>query len=241
MAMSGLARSMTIENVKNKIAAPIYLIFLGPPGSGKGTQSEALRKRLCLAHLSTGDLFRENISQATPLGLKVKSILDAGALVPDDITVAMVMERIKEPDTELGVIFDGFPRTLGQAVALDEKLQELGKHITRAIYFNVPDQVIIERLSQRRMCPNDGTLYNLKSKLPQNDNVCDLDGTPLIQREDDKPEVVQKRLRVYHENTAPLIKYYRERGLVSEIDGSQDIARVEAELEALARSWKYGN
>lgn len=208
-----------------------YLIFLGPPGSGKGTQADLLKDKYGWVHLSTGDLFRENIAKGTPLGLKVKDILASGALVPDDLTVAMVMERLKAPDTLQGVVFDGFPRTLGQAEALKAALAQEGKQIQDVIYFGLPDAVIVERLSARRSCPKCGAVYNMVSKPPRSDEVCDLDGTKLIQRSDDRAEVIQNRLDVYNQQTAPLIGYYRNEGLLHEIDATKDIETVLAELD----------
>ncbi len=212
-----------------------YLIFLGPPGSGKGTQADVLKDRYNWVHLSTGDLFRENISKGTPLGLKVKDILASGALVPDDVTVAMVMERLKAPDTAAGVVFDGFPRTEAQAEALRLALAQEGKQINGAIDFEIPDAEIIKRLSARRSCPRCGAVYNLVSKPPRNDEVCDNDGEKLVQRSDDKPEVIQNRLNVYHQQTAPLIDYYRKQGLLQEIDATQNIEAVQAELDRLTK------
>ncbi len=214
-----------------------YLIFLGPPGSGKGTQADVLQERYGWAHLSSGDLFRENIAKGTPLGLKVKDILSSGALVPDDVTIAMVMERLKQPGTEKGVVFDGFPRTRAQAEALEAALAKEGKHVDAAVFFRIPDQVIVERLAARRVCPKDGAVYNLLSKPPKNDEVCDNDGEKLIQRPDDRPEVVQNRLDVYREQTTPVIDYYGSRGLLREIDATQDIESVGAELDRLTKAW----
>ncbi len=236
MTMQSQIQSVSTNDFNKTTRESIYLIFLGPPGSGKGTQAEKLRDRLGLAHVSSGDLFRENISQGTPLGLKVKGILGTGALVPDDLTVAMVMARIRQPDTARGVIFDGFPRTRGQAIALQQKFQEEGRKINRVIYFHIPDQVIVERLAARRLCPTDGVLYNLKSKPPKNDQLCDHDGTRLIQREDDRPEVVQERLRVYREQTEPLIQYFRDQNLLFEVNADQTVDALEAVFEQFAKS-----
>ncbi len=224
---------MTMENLENKTSQPVYLVFLGPPGSGKGTQADILHDKYAWVHLSTGDLFRENIARGTPLGLKVKDILASGALVPDDVTVAMVMERLREPDTQRGVVFDGFPRTRGQAEALQAALAGEDRRINCAIYFRLPDQEIVERLSARRVCPKDGAVYNMISKPPQQDELCDNDGTPLVQREDDKPAVVQKRLDVYHQQTTPVIDYYRDRDLLQEIDATADIDVVQSGLSKL--------
>lgn len=221
---------MAVQN-KRTCQAP-YLIFLGPPGSGKGTQAEKLSANFRLVQLSTGALFREHISKGTELGRKVASILAKGELVPDDLTVAMVMDRLSKPDTVMGVVFDGFPRTREQAVALQARLSERGKCITAAIYFDAPDEVVIERLSSRRICPKDGATFNLKSMPPKVDEQCDLCGTALIMREDDRPEVIRKRLEVYHRQTAPLIEFYREQGLLYKIDAARSIPEIEAQMDA---------
>ncbi len=232
--------SMPHETFNNRTREPLYLIFLGPPGSGKGTQADKLQDRYGLLHLSSGELFRENIAKGTPLGLKVKDILASGSLVPDDLTVAMVMDRLAQPDSVQGVVFDGFPRTREQAIALQHAFDRAGKTLTRAVYFHVDDEIVIERLAARRVCPADGATYNLKSKPPQQDQVCDNDGTPLVQRDDDKPEVVGKRLELYRELTEPLISFYREEGLLAEIDASRSISESEAALDRLMRSFSNG-
>lgn len=223
---------------KRTCEAP-YLIFMGPPGSGKGTQAENLRSNFRLVQLSTGNLFREHIAKATPLGCKVKDILAKGELVPDDLTVAMVIDRLAKPDTIMGVVFDGFPRTRDQAMALQNKLEERGRCITAAIYFKVADDVIVDRLSARRMCPKDGTIYNLKSKPPASDEVCDVCGTRLEMREDDQPDVVRKRLQVYREQTEPLIDFYREQDMLVVIDASQSISEIESQLDEWMPTFIY--
>ncbi|MGB8643894.1 MAG: adenylate kinase [Anaerolineae bacterium] len=212
-----------------------YLIFLGPPGSGKGTQADFVKDKYGWFHLSTGELFREHIAKGTPLGVRVKDILASGSLVPDGITVAMVMERLQSPDTADGVIFDGFPRTLGQAESLKIALADEGKVIDGAIDFEIPDHEIIERLSARRSCPTCGAVYNMVSKPPRQDEVCDTDGTKLVQRSDDKPEVIQNRLSVYHRQTAPLIDYYRNEGLLQVVDAALEIQAVQADVDQLIK------
>lgn len=216
---------------------PLYLVFMGPPGSGKGTQADILRDKLGLAHVSSGDLFREQIARGTALGQQVKAILASGALVPDDLTVAIVMERLHQPDTSSGVVLDGFPRTPGQAEALERELQREGKQINRAIYFHVADGVIVDRLAARWICPQDKQVYNLKSKPPKHGLVCDDDGTPLIQRDDDQPEIVRARLQVYREQTAPVLKFYRDRGVLLELDAAQAIDVLESQLEQVVGSF----
>lgn len=210
--------------------SPKYLILLGAPGAGKGTQAGILRERLGLAHVSSGDLFRENVSKQTPLGVLAKSYMDKGELVPDDVTIRMVMDRIARPDCAQGVVFDGFPRTEAQAQALDAAFAQEGKRVGAALLVNVRDQVLIERLSARWFCPTDGSVYNLLSNPPQVAGKCDKDGTALEQRNDDKPETVKRRLQVYHAQTAPLIGYYRAAGILCEVDGEQAIDQVKAAL-----------
>ncbi len=219
------------RSLNNRSCEAPYLIFLGPPGSGKGTQAEKLRQSFRLVQLSTGNLFREHIKNETSLGLRVKDILAKGELVPDDLTVEMVMDRLSKPDTIMGVVFDGFPRTLDQALALQHRLEGKGKCITAVISFMISDEDIVERLGARRMCPKDNSTYNLKSNPPRIDEQCDLCGTTLIVREDDKPEVVRKRLQVYRQQTEPLIEFYREQDMLIEIDASRRIQEIEAQMD----------
>jgi adenylate kinase len=226
MTMANRTRSFN-----NRVCEAPYLIFLGPPGSGKGTQAEKLHQNFRLVQLSTGNLFREHISKGTELGLKVKDILAKGELVPDDLTIAMVMERLAKPDTIMGVVFDGFPRTRDQAYALQSKLEQKGKCITAAILFKISDEEIVQRLSARRMCPKDNTIYNLKSNAPKNDEKCDLCGTMLIMREDDKEEVVRHRLAIYRQQTEPLIEYYREQDMLVEIEASKSIEEITQQMD----------
>jgi adenylate kinase len=232
---------MAMDNLNNQTQHPIYLVFLGPPGSGKGTQADYLQEQYGWVHLSSGDLFRENIAKGTELGLQVKDILARGALVPDNLTIQMVMNRLHEPDTTRGVIFDGFPRTRAQAEALDCNLAQEGMHINRAVYFRIADQVIIDRLSARRVCPKDGAVYNLKSKPPKQDEICDNDGVTLIQRDDDKPAVVRRRLEVYRQQTTPVIDFYRGQDLLLEIDAARDIDSVQHELDNLKALYNHAD
>lgn len=210
----------------------MYLILLGAPGAGKGTQADALATRFGLAHVASGDLFRENISQGTPLGLEAKKYVDAGLLVPDDLTVAMVMERLRRPDCANGVVLDGFPRTLEQAQALDAGLQQVGKQVDLVLYIEVPNEVLLNRLSGRWLCKVCQTPYHELFSPPRVAGVCDKDGAPLYQRSDDTRETAQTRLQVYFRQTAPLITYYRQRGLLKTINGDQPIERVQADLVA---------
>ncbi|MBI5303569.1 MAG: adenylate kinase [Chloroflexi bacterium] len=210
--------------------SPKYVILLGAPGAGKGTQAEMLRERFGLAHVSSGDLFRENVSKQTSLGVLAKSYMDKGELVPDDVTIRMVMERIARPDCAQGVVFDGFPRTEAQAQALDAAFAQEAKRVGAALLVKVRDQVLIERLSARWFCPADNSVYNLLSNPPKVAGMCDKDGARLIQRNDDKPETVTRRLQVYHAQTAPLIGYYRAVGLLREADGEQNIDLVQQDI-----------
>jgi adenylate kinase len=206
--------------------SPVYIILLGAPGAGKGTQAEVLRAQLGLTHISSGDLFRENVSKQTPLGVLAKSYMDKGELVPDDVTIKMVMERIARPDCARGVVFDGFPRTEAQAKALDAALAQETKRIGAVLCIQVRDQVLIERLTARWICPVCSSVYNLFSNPPRVAGKCDKDGTALGQRDDDKPETVRRRLDVYRHQTAPLIDYYRQTGLLRELNGEQTIEQV---------------
>lgn len=203
-----------------------YVILLGAPGAGKGTQAEILRERFGLAHISSGDLFRENVAKQTPLGLLAKTYMDRGELVPDDVTIRMVMERITRDDCARGVIFDGFPRTEAQAHALDAALAQGGKKIGAVIYIHVSDLVLVERLSARWSCPTCGAVYNQLTQPPRVAGKCDKDDSTLTQRDDDKPETVRRRLQVYHQQTAPLIAYYQQAGLLREVCGEHPIEQV---------------
>lgn len=204
--------------------------MLGAPGAGKGTQAEILKERLGLAHVASGDLFRENVAKQTPLGKLAKSYMDKGELVPDDVTVQMVMDRISQPDCGQGVVFDGFPRTEAQARALDAALGEESKRINGVIYVNVHPEVLVERLSARWICPNDGAVYNMLTNPPRVKGRCDKDNGELYQRDDDKPETVRRRLQVYQKQTQPLIDYYRTKGLLHELNGEQNIEKVQEDL-----------
>jgi adenylate kinase len=196
------------------------IVLLGPPGAGKGTQAEILRDQLKLTHVSSGDLFRENVGKQTALGKLAKSYMDRGELVPDDVTIAMVKDRISRPDCDNGVLLDGFPRTAAQADALCQMLDDLGEKVSVVPYISAPADVLIERLSGRWTCRAAGHIYHIKNKPPKVPGICDEDGSELYQREDDKAETVANRIRVYLDKTAPLIDYYKQRGLLVELDGT---------------------
>jgi adenylate kinase len=211
----------------------LNLILFGPPGAGKGTQAERLRVDFQLPFISTGEMLRANVKEGTELGQEAKRYMDAGELVPDELIVKMAAARLQEPDAEDGFILDGFPRTLAQAKALDKQLSDLGRRITAALLIDVPDEDVIRRLSGRRVCVKAGHNYHLEFDPPKHEGVCDQDGSRLIQRDDDKPEVIKNRLRVYHEQTAPLIDYYDEQGLMRRIDGTRPPAEVHDHIRAV--------
>ncbi len=209
-----------------------YIVLLGPPGAGKGTQAELISDQLGLVHVSSGDLFRENRKLKTELGQLAQSYMDRGELVPDDVTIAMVKERLSRPDCVKGALLDGFPRTPAQADALEKMLNAMGGSVNCVPYISVPDEVLIERLSGRWTCRAEGHVYHQKYNPPRVAGVCDLDGSELYQREDDKPATVENRIRVYMAQTSPLIEYYRQRGLLAEIDGQHAIEEVSSDLLA---------
>jgi adenylate kinase len=193
------------------------IVFLGPPGAGKGTQAIDLAHRLAILHLSTGDLLRAAVARRTPLGLEAESFIKAGQLVPDDLVLRILKERLAQPDADAGFLLDGFPRTLPQAEALATI-----SAIDRVVQFDIPDSALVERLTRRVTCPKCGTTYNTRTRPPAHPGVCDLDGTALVQRNDDREEAVRTRLRVYQDQTAPLVEYYESRGLLRAIDATGD-------------------
>jgi adenylate kinase len=211
----------------------LNLILLGPPGAGKGTQAERLQDDFQLPFISTGDMLRANVKEGTELGREAQKYMDAGELVPDDLIVAMTAERLQEDDAEDGFILDGFPRTIEQANALDRQLSELGRRVTAVLLIDVPDSEVIRRLSGRRVCVKSGHNYHVEFDPPKHDGVCDQDGSKLIQRDDDKPEVIRNRLRVYHEQTEPLVAHYDEQGVMRRIDGTRDAAEVHDHIRAV--------
>lgn len=208
------------------------VVLLGPPGAGKGTQAKLLAKALGTRHVSSGDLFRDHLSRETELGLLAKRYMDRGDLVPDDVTVRMVMERIDRPDCRGGVILDGFPRTLDQAVALDEALGERGQRVTVVPLIQLSDEEVVRRLTARRVCRDCGAVYNLIFDPPEEKGVCDECGGELYQRDDDNPKVVRNRLYTYYKETAPLVGYYFAKDLLVEIDGDRSIEEVRENLLA---------
>ena len=207
-----------------------YIVLLGPPGAGKGTQAEAISDKLHLPHISSGDIFRENLKNHTELGNLAGSYINKGELVPDDVTIAMIRDRLSKPDCKAGALLDGFPRTPPQAEALSAMLADLGGQVNSVPYICVPEDVLIERLAGRWTCRASGHVFHEKYNPPKQPGVCDFDGSELYQREDDKTETVKRRIRVYLEQTQPLIDYYTQRSLLVEVDGKKTIEQVSKDL-----------
>jgi adenylate kinase len=207
-----------------------YLVLLGLPGAGKGTQAQIISKSLQLPHISSGDIFRENLKNKTELGRQAEGFINQGALVPDDLTIAMIRERLSRQDCKDGALLDGFPRTPPQAEALDKILRDFDGQVDGVPYIKVDEKVLVERLSGRWTCVAKGHVFHEKYNPPRDPGICDHDGSILYQREDDKPETVINRIRVYFEQTEPLIAYYRQRGLLLEVNGAQPIDEVSKEL-----------
>lgn len=212
------------------------LIFLGPPGAGKGTQAQRLAKRFSIPHLSTGDILRRAAAEGTPLGRKAKKLMDAGQLVPDDVVNGIVDEALQKPEAERGFLLDGFPRTVAQATALDEMLARRGRKIDHVVLLEVPVETLVDRLSGRLSCPVDGAVYHQRTNPPQKPGVCDRDGTPLVQRPDDQPDAVRRRLQEYENKTALLIGYYKPRGVVRNVDGVGTPDEVEARITSILQA-----
>lgn len=205
------------------------LILLGPPGAGKGTQAEKLSEAYAIPHISTGDMFREAVAEGTALGLQAKGFMEAGQLVPDEVTIGIVRERLHRPDCRKGFLLDGFPRTVPQAEALDEILSELSDGLDAVVSIEASEEKIVRRLSQRRVCGDCGTIYHMESKPPAPDGRCKACGGVIYQRADDSEETVRKRLEVYRLQTEPLIRYYERKGLLRRVSGDNDIETVSRE------------
>jgi len=216
----------------------LNLILLGPPGSGKGTQGERLQEDFRLPYYATGDILRAAVKNGTDLGKQAREYMDRGDLVPDDVIIGLIGERIQGDEAADGFILDGFPRTLPQAEALDEKLEELGRKVTAALLIDVPDEEVTRRLSGRRTCEQNGHVFHVDFNPPEKEDVCDVDGSPLVVRDDDKPEVVANRLDQYRTKTEPLIGYYEDRGALQRIDGDQEPSDVEEKIHGVLATLK---
>ena len=211
------------------------IIMLGAPGAGKGTQAKKIAAEYSIPHVSTGDIFRANIKEGTELGVKAKSYIDSGNLVPDEVTIAMLLDRIHQDDCKKGFVLDGFPRTIAQAVSLGEALDKLGEKIDYAVEVDVPDSAILSRMSGRRVCLSCGSTYHIEFTPPTKENVCDSCEHDLVIRDDDKPETVKKRLEVYHELTSPLVDYYDKHGILKKVDGTKLPEEVFSDIIAMLR------
>jgi adenylate kinase len=211
----------------------LNLILFGPPGAGKGTQAARLQEDFRLPYVATGDILRAAVKEGAELGVKAKPYMDAGKLVPDELLVDLIVDRIDADDARDGFILDGFPRTHAQADALGEAFERLGRRITAVLLFDVPDDVLVRRISGRRVSVKTGRVYHVESDPPKHEGRCDVDGSRLVQRDDDKPEVVEKRLEVYHAETEPLVAYYDERGLLRRIDGTRSPTEVHDHVRAV--------
>ena len=211
----------------------LNLILFGPPGAGKGTQAARLQEDFRLPYVATGDILRAAVKDGTELGLKAKGFMDAGELVPDELVIDLIVDRIGADDARDGFILDGFPRTRAQADALSKAFDDLGRRITAVLLFDVPDEDLVRRISGRRVSVKTGRVYHVESDPPKHEGRCDVDGSRLVQRDDDKPEVVTKRLEVYHAETEPLVSYYDERGLLRRIDGTRPPTEVHDHVRAV--------
>ena len=206
------------------------IIMLGAPGAGKGTQAKKIAEKYQIPHISTGDIFRSNIKEGTELGMKAKAYMDQGGLVPDELTIGMLMDRIQKDDCKNGYVLDGFPRTIPQAESLTNALNERNQKIDYAVNVDVPDENIVNRMSGRRACLSCGATYHIVYKPSKVEGICDVCGDKLVLRDDDKPETVKKRLSVYHDQTQPLIDYYKEAGVLANVDGTQDMEKVFSDI-----------
>lgn len=233
MSAGVLQQRISTATLIRRMVDMMKLVIFGPPSAGKGTQAQKLSKRYGIPHVATGDLLREHVAKKTPIGMKVKEILDAGKLGPDDLIVEMIKERVSQPDCRKGYLLDGFPRTMNQAREL-EKMTD----IDLVLNIVVDPEVLVERAVGRRICPRCAAVYHVRFNPPKKDGICDKCGTPLIQRDDDREETIRRRLKVYQEQTAPLIEYYRSKGKLVDIDGSKGIEGVFEQLVDAVESVK---
>ena len=209
------------------------IIMLGAPGAGKGTQAKMIADKYGVPHISTGDIFRANIKNGTELGMEAKKYMDQGLLVPDELTVRILLDRVAQDDCKNGYVLDGFPRTIPQAEVLDSELTKLGDHIDYAINVDVPDENIVKRMSGRRACLTCGATYHIEHVPPKKEGICDVCGSELVLRDDDKPETVKNRLNVYHEQTQPLIDFYTKKGVLKTVDGTVPMEEVFAAITSI--------
>jgi adenylate kinase len=217
----------------------LNLVLIGPPGAGKGTQGERLVKDFRLRYLATGNMLRDAVREDTDLGREAKEYMDRGDLVPDDLIIAMIKETLDAPDAQQGFILDGFPRTVKQAEALDSELDHLGRHLAAALLFEIPEEEVVRRLSGRRVCVKGQHNFHVEFDPPKHADRCDVDGSRLIVRDDDKPEVVEHRLSQYREKTAPLVGYYEQKSILRRVDGGRSPEQVHDQIRALIASLRF--
>jgi adenylate kinase len=210
----------------------LNLILLGPPGAGKGTQAERLEDDFHLPYIATGNMLRAAVDEGTELGVKAKEYMDAGDLVPDDLIIGMILQCVERDDCKDGFLLDGFPRNLEQAKHLDEAIERLGRKLNAALLIDVPDEAIVARITGRRVCSKEGHVYHVDSNPPKHEGVCDIDGSKLVQRKDDTPEVVEKRLEIYHRETEPIVEHYDGKGILKRFDGTRPPTEVHDRLRA---------
>jgi adenylate kinase len=227
-----LRRSEVHENSPVSPVSELNIILLGPPGAGKGTQAERLREDFEVAYIATGDILRKAVAEETELGKKAKEYMNNGDLVPDEVIIGVILEEVRSDAAQDGFLLDGFPRTVDQAEALDEALARLDRRLTAVLLIDAPDDEVVRRLSGRRMCAKSGHVYNVPTEPPKHDEVCDQDGSRLIQRDDDREETVRKRLEVYQRQTSPLIRFYEERDLLKRFDGTRSPTEVHDHIRA---------
>jgi len=227
-----LRRSEVHANSSVSTVSELNLILLGPPGAGKGTQAERLREDFDVAYIATGDILRKAVAEETELGKKAKEYMNNGDLVPDEVIIGVILEEVESEAAQDGFLLDGFPRTVDQAEALDEALARLDRRLTAVLLVDVPDDDVVRRLSGRRMCAKSCHVYNVHTDPPKHDEVCDQDGSRLVQRDDDREETVRKRVDVYHRQTAPLIRFYEDRDLLKRFDGTRSPTEVHDHIRA---------
>jgi adenylate kinase len=227
-----LRRSEVHTNSSVSTVSELNLILLGPPGAGKGTQAERLREDFDVAYIATGDILRKAVAEETELGKKAKEYMNNGDLVPDEVIIGVILEEVESEAAQDGFLLDGFPRTVDQAEALDEALGRLDRRLTAVLLIDAPDDEVVRRLSGRRMCAKSGHVYNVHTDPPKHDEVCDQDGSRLVQRDDDREETVRKRLDVYQRQTAPLIRFYEDRDLLKRFDGTRSPTEVHDHIRA---------